>query len=323
MEHQPYREWIELGLFDELGKQDRKSLDEHLTSCAECRTVMATSKKLQSVVKKAKRFEVTDELLMEARQEFRAALRIERSRVSVWQQINNVIDAVLAPPMKLAVSGAFLVAAGFLGGYLMFHSTNGNGNSLAQSMSGSTQLSRGETQITNVKFTDADPSDGVVAFSFDAVTPVEVKGSPGDPGIQTVLVKALASEENPGTRLRAVSAITSPMVNIQFNKQEKEIKESLVNAMKYDENPAVRKEAIKALCKLPLDDTIKEGLLYVLSKDKNEGMRVEAINALTAERGDVKSSDDKLMEILRKKAESENNNYIRQRAKAVLQEVQR
>ena len=34
-------------------------------------------------------------------------------------------------------------------------------------------------------------------------------------------------------------------------------------------------------------------------------------------------NDDKLMEILRKKAESENNNYIRQRAKAVLQEVQR
>lgn len=322
MEHQPYREWIELGLSNELGKNDRRSLDDHVRSCAECRTVLAASQKLQGVMKKAKRFEVTDELLMEARQEFRAALRIERSRISLWQQINNAVDAVIAPPLKLAVSGAFMLAAGFLGGYLMFHSTNGNGNSLTQ-MSGSTQFARGESQITNVKFSDSDPRDGVVAFSFDAVTPIDVKGSPNDPGIQSVLVKALAREENPGTRLRAVSAITSPMVNIQFNKQEKEIVESLVNAMKYDENPAVRKEAIKALRKLPLDGTIKEGLLYVLSKDKNEGMRVDAINALTSVKEDVKSSDDKLMEILRKKAESEKNNYIRQRAKAVLQEVQR
>jgi hypothetical protein len=323
MNHQPYREWIELGIFDELSKEERHSLDEHIRSCVECRAEVKASKRLHTAVSKAKKFGVTDELLMEARQEFRAALRKERSGVSLWQQVNIAIDAVLAPPLKLAAGGAFMLAVGVLGGYFMFHSTNRNGNGLAQSMSSSTQLSRGESQITNVKFSDADPSDGVVAFSFDAVTPVEVKGSPGDPGIQSVLVKALAHEENPGTRLRAVSAITSPMVNIQFNKQEKEIVESLVNAMKYDENPAVRKEAIKALRKLPLDDTIKEGLLHVLSKDKNEGMRVEAINALTAVRGDVKSSDDKLMEILRKKAEFENNNYIRQRAKAVLQEVQR
>ena len=323
MQHQPYREWIELGLIDELSAEEKKSLDMHLRSCAECRSERDASRKLHTAVTRAKKFEVTDQLLMEARQEFRAALRKERSKVSLWQQVNDLIDAVLAPPLKLAVGGAFMLAVGFFGGYTMFRATSGNGGSIAQSMSSNTQLTRGESQIANVKFTDSDASDGIVEFSFDAVTPVQVKGSPSDPGIQTVLVKALANEDNPGTRLRAVSAITSPMVNIQFNKAEKEIKESLINAMKHDENPAVRKEAMKALLKLPLDDNIKEGLLHVLSKDKNEGMRVEAINALTAARGDVKSSDDKLMEILRKKAESENNNYVRLRAKAVLQEVQR
>ena len=150
MQHQPYREWIELGFLDELSNEDRRSLDAHLKSCAECRTEMKASKKLQSVVKRARKFEVTDELLMEARQEFRAALRQERSKVSLWQQANDAIDAVLAPPLKLAVGSAFMLAAGFLGGYLAFHSINGTGAGLPQSMSKGTQLSRGESQIINV-----------------------------------------------------------------------------------------------------------------------------------------------------------------------------
>ncbi len=323
MNHQPYRKWIQLGLYEELSAEERQALDGHLQSCVECRTEMEQVQALHANVRKVRHFEVTDELLMEARQEFRAALRNERSTISLWQQITETVDALFAPPLKVALGGAFMLAVGFLGGYMMFRSPAPNDGTIAQSMSKETELTRGESQITNVKFVDADPSDGEIEFRFDAVTPLQVKGSPNDPGVQSVLVRALANEENPGTRLRAVSAITSPMVKIEFGKQDNQVKEALINAMKYDENPAVRKEALKALTKLPFDDDVKQGLIYVLTKDKNEGMRVDAINILTAVKGDLKSSDDRLMDILRKKVESDNNNYIRLRARAVLQEVQR
>lgn len=321
MNHQPYREWIELALFEELSDDERQSLDRHLQSCAECRAVFEQTRLLQTTLARVQRVEVTDLLLMEARQEFRAALRKERSKVSIRQRLREFIGDLVAPPVRGAVGSAFMLALGFLGGYLMFRSLATNG-SIAQRLSGETELTRGESQIANVKFTDADPSDGEIEFSFDAVTPVNIKGSPNDPGIQSVLMKALTNEENPGVRLRAVSAMTSPMVKIELGKKDQEVKDALINAMKYDENPGVRKEALKALMKVPFDDDIRQALLHVLANDKNEGMRVDAINLLTASKDELKSADDKLLEILRKKAESENNNYIRLRARAVLQEVQ-
>ena len=324
MNHQPYREWIELGVADELSAHERQELDGHLKACAECRSVQVEIQSLHTAVTRKARVEVTDDLLQEARQQFRAALRQERSKVALWQQITDVVDVVFAPPMKLAAGGAFMLAVGFLGGYLMFSQSapNGNGSALSQQMSDETELSRGESQVTNVRFEDADPSDGSIEFSFDAVTPVQVKGSPNDPGVQSVLVKALVGAENPGVRLRAVSAMTSPMVSIQANKQDKQVKNALINAMKFDENPAVRKEALKALGKLPFDDDIKQGLIDVLTNDKNQAMRIEAINSLSAAKGELKSSDDTLLNILRQKIESDNNGYVRLRARAVLQEVQ-
>lgn len=75
MNHQPYREWIELGLFDELSTEERQALDNHLKTCAECRATMEQVQALHAALQRAKLVEVTDELLMEARQEFRAALR--------------------------------------------------------------------------------------------------------------------------------------------------------------------------------------------------------------------------------------------------------
>lgn len=321
MNHQPYREWIELALYEELSNDERQSLDQHLQSCAECRAEFEQMRLFQTTVAQVRRVEVTDQLLTEARQEFRSALRRERLKVSIWRQLAQLIDGLASPPVRVAVGSTFMLALGFLGGYMMFRSPATNGG-IAQSMSGDTELTRGESQIANVKFTDADPSDGEIEFSFDAITPVQVKGSPNDPSIQNVLVKALTDEENPGVRLRAVSAITSPMVKIELGKKDHQVKDALINAMKHDENPAVRREALRALMKLPFDDDIKQGLLHVLANDKNEGMRIDAINLLTASKDELKSVDDKLLEILRKKAESENNNYIRLRARAVLQEVQ-
>lgn len=324
MNHQPYREWIELALDEELSRDERQSLDQHLQSCAECRAEFEQMRLLQTTVAQIRRAEVTDQLLTEARQEFRSALRAlrkERANVSLGQQFMEFFDRFVTPPVRVIVGSAFMLALGFLGGYMIFSSPPTNGG-IAQSMSGETELTRGELQITNIKFTDANPSDGEIEFSFDAITPVKVKGSPNDPGIQNVLVKALTNEENPGVRLRAVSAITSPMVKIELGKKDKQVRDALINAMKHDENPAVRREALKVLTRLPFDDDIKQALLHVLANDKNEGMRIDAINLLTASKDELKSADDKLLEILRKKAESENNNYIRLRARAVLQEVQ-
>ncbi len=323
MNHELYKSWLHLLAIDELGPSDREALEVHLAGCSECRSELEHLRKLHTAVT-GQRFTVTDSLLQEARQELRAALRIERSRVSFWSGIMARIDDLLAPWAKISVAGAAMIATGFFAGFLAFSDGQSNGGGVAlKTISEASEVSRGEARITNVRFDDPDPSDGEIEFSFDAVSPVRVKGSPNDPGIQSVLTRALMTEENPGVRLRTVSAITSQIqINTgKPNEADDDVKRALVDAMKYDDNPGVRKEALRALAKFPFDELIKEGLLYVLSKDKSEGLRVEAINSLGAVRSQITASDERLLDILQKRVETDNNRYVRTRARAVLEEV--
>ncbi len=325
MEHRQWKEWLERSLHGDIAPRERKALEDHLVSCAECRADLEDLKLLQAKIGEAKRLEVTDAMLLEARQELRAALRVAQSRVSFWDSAMEWIDELLAPWAKASLAAAALLAVGFVGGYLVFQTPVTADGLMIQQISDNTEILRGQPQIANVKFEDADPSDDEISFAFDAVSPMKVKGSPNDPGIQSVLTKAIMSEENPGVRLRAVSAITS-QIQIQTSapppESDNEVKHALVEAMKYDPNPGVRREALLALRKFWTDDEIRKGLLYVLNKDQNDGMRVEAINSLANAKDGTYASDQYLQEILRKRVESDNNRYVRQKARAVLQEVQ-
>jgi len=80
MEQQHYKDWLELSLHGELAAPDQKKLEEHLATCAECRTELEDLKHLQTTLRGAKRLEPTDALLQEARLELRTALRVERSK---------------------------------------------------------------------------------------------------------------------------------------------------------------------------------------------------------------------------------------------------
>lgn len=324
MTHDQFKELLPLLVQGELDANQRAQVQGHLTACDECRAELEELRALTASVKGAGRLLVTDSLLQEARLELRAALRAERSRVSPMERLRDLLDGILAPWAQWSVAGAAAVAAGFLGGYIVFSSPERASGVALNAASADTDVARGEPKITNVRFDDADPSDDQIEFTFEAVTPVRVKGSPNDPGVQSVLTRALITEENPGVRLRTVSAITS---QIQMHRREAPapaddpVKNALIDAMKFDDNPGVRKEAMKALAKFPLDDAIKEGLLYVLSKDKSEGLRVDAINYLAAARDQFAASDEQLLDVLRKKMETDNNRYVRLRARAVLEEV--
>ena len=323
MEQQHYKEWLELSLHGDLSGPELKTLEEHLASCSECRMELEVLKQLRTDMKNAGRLEANDALLQEARLELRAALRTERSKVPLWHSVTDKIDEFFAPWAKVSFAGAAMLVVGFIAGYLVYHLPAQDGTMMRQ-LSQSSEFSRGEAQIANMKFEDADPSDGEIAFRFDAVTPLQVKGSINDPGVQSVLTKALMYEENPGVRLRAVSAMSS-QIQIQTSapsEADNLVKHALVEAMKFDDNPGVRKQALQALRKFKIDDEIKIGLLYVLINDKIEGMRVDAITSLALGKDETYASDEHLLNILRKKVETDNNRYVRQGARAVLQEVQ-
>ncbi|MEX0737585.1 MAG: HEAT repeat domain-containing protein, partial [Bacteroidota bacterium] len=89
-----------------------------------------------------------------------------------------------------------------------------------------------------------------------------------------------------------------------------------------DVNVGVRKEALRVLQKFPLDHDIRDALLYVLRLETNPAMRIDVINVLEKPVLDGRLRDDEVLNVLREKMQSDNNNYIRLRARNVYEEVQ-
>ncbi len=80
MNHKKYKEWIQLFLYDELTQNEKEELLNHLENCNECSAELEKQKKFYSSLKDVSLQEPDQNLLSEARREFYAALRVEKSK---------------------------------------------------------------------------------------------------------------------------------------------------------------------------------------------------------------------------------------------------
>jgi hypothetical protein len=322
MRHQQYKDRLQLMLYDELSTQDQQDLERHLEGCAECRAELEELKRFHSVLAQHTPSFVTDALLQEARYELRGALRTERLKQPIWEKLAERVHNLIFQQYKIAFGAVATLAVGLFLGYLVFSPGSGEREIQqlpTQAAKKTAQPLGGNTQITNVRFVNSDPTSGEVEFTFDAVKPARMKGSVNDPEIQEVLAYALLNEQNPGVRLRSVDAIG--FEHLKPTGGEGDIKRTLITALKSDKNPGVRKEALAVLQKFPFGEEIKQAFLDVLVHDTNSGLRIAAINALEDARGENLPLDPEVLQVFKQKMQSDDNNYIRLRARAVVEEV--
>jgi len=318
MSHERFREMLSLSVYDELNEDERVALDEHLKGCEPCAKELDSLKKLQVVLGDRRPVIASDELLQQSREQLRTALRAERLKQSFWQRIS--------PPSWItrhsaAWSAAMALVAGLLIGRLAFQETTVVTPAPEATRPPATRAGwvpeRGsEMQFTNVKFITKDTTSGQVEFTFNAVAPMHYKGSINDPKVQQVLTHALLNDDNPGTRLTAVNTLENfqPKGNT-----DPEIKAALIRAAMKDSNPAVRQQALTVLEKFPFDTEIKKTFLFVLMQDQNPGLRIQVIKSLE---GKKVTDDQDVLDVLKKKSTTDDNNYIRLRAnQALLREV--
>jgi hypothetical protein len=313
------RELLQLYLYDELSALDKKRMEETLATSSSYRKELEDLKKLHRTLAHYRAVEATEPILREARNELRAAIRAERTRISWKEKLADLFAAPVFPQYKLALGGLATIAAGFLLGYVVFSTPASNMSSMFRQASFGPAFDQGELQLTNVRFIDQDARTGSVELTCDAVTPIHIKGNVNDERITRVLAKALMSEQNPGVRLKTVSTF-SDQTHMQISTHN-EVKSSLIAVLKYDDNRGVRKEALKALLKFPVDDEIVEAILYVLKNERNTGMRIAAINFLDFSKLSGQSVNKDLLDMLKEKMQSDDNNYIRIRGNAAFQEV--
>jgi len=317
MRHDQYKELLHLSFYHELNDDEQMVLTDHLKNCTECQIEGESLKKLESAL--GQPFEVSDQLLDQARRELRVALRLEAAKrpfLTEWLERFNILSY---PGLRVALGCVAMLVVGFAIGYFVFMPTgviNSEG-----SMRGLDQASvqRSETRVSNFRFTPQSPQEGEVEFSFDMVTPVRMKGNVNDNAVQRVMAQALLNEQNPGARLLTVSTLSSQVGATKT--PDKEIKAALIEALKSDGNVGVRKEALKAMQKYAIDKEIKDALLFVLRNETNSSMRIDVINYLEKPFLADRLVDQDILNGLKQSMQFDNNNYIRIRAKNVYEEV--
>ncbi|HEX2960516.1 MAG TPA: HEAT repeat domain-containing protein [Ignavibacteriales bacterium] len=320
MEHEKFKEWIQLSIYDELSEEENLQLLSHLKNCNECSREFMEMNKLRQMIEKAKPAEIDEKTLLEARQDLRTALRMERNRKTFGEDIIDKVRSFLFLNYKAALGSAFTLVLGLAIGYMVFrpHTAPFTTDQIQPAINQQHQA-QNDVKIDNLRFEDSDASDGQVEFSFDAVKPVHMKGNINDEAIQKVLARALVNESNDGMRLRTISTIAAHTGN--DSTADPQIKSALITTLKSDNNPGVRREALLVLSRLKMDREIKNALLYTLANDKNAGLRIAAINSLQTESPEKLQKDQELIKVLKQKSQDDQNDYIRIRAKAVLQEV--
>ena len=330
MRHAQFKEWLHLSVIDELDGDAKELLQEHLSGCAECRAELKELGKFRSVIAGNPPVEVSGRLLQEARRQLHSSLLEYRLKKSVWDGIVGSVRDLLVREYKTALGGITMAALGILIGYAVFSRPQMEMKAIpletpaveqaVLSGNAAESFTQGNTRTSDLHLIDAGGKDGSVEFTFDAVTPVHVRGNINDEKVQKVLARALVNEENPGVRLQTVNAISSQSSG-QKN-LDPEVKAALLSALKGDANPGVRQEALRVLLRQPLDDDIKQALVYTLTHDKNSGMRIAAINGLAAASVDGHRFDPDILGIIKKKMASDNNNYVRRQARTVMEEVE-
>ncbi|HAL57574.1 MAG TPA: hypothetical protein DCP63_14175 [Bacteroidetes bacterium] len=322
MMHKQYLELLHLSFLDELQEDEGQVLQKHLETCQACRDEERELKSFHSLLARRATAEPSEELLREARQELRVALRMERSKRWAWSDLLENIFSFATPQQRLALGGVASLAAGMLLGYAIF----GPSSEVQSPVTGAVASldagasMRGETRVSNVRFMSLGGEEGQIEFSFQAVTPIRMRGSLNDPAVRRVLAQALLDEQNPGARMKTVSTFGS---YVEHRKgADVEIKSALVQTLKTDVNVGVRREALRILQVFPMDQDIKQAFLHVLRHETNPSMRIDVINLLEKPLMEGQLPDPDILNALKEKMQSDENNYIRIRARNVYEEVQ-
>ncbi len=306
MKHSQFKEWIPLLGYGELDEDEKYLLQQHLQSCAECVRQLEELNQMQEML--GRRSEMSEQVLESARRELRIRLISAGERGSaswLWSWF---------PAWQNALAGVLCILLGLGIGYLVFRERqSGPPGPLVTPVLPNPWASVEHAAISNVRFLDADASDGQVEFSYEATMPVRLKGNVNDEQIQQILSRALVNGQNPGTRLRAVGLLG----NEQLTQPDPAVKQALMTALKLDENDGVRKQALTALLNFQFDADVRDSLLYVLTSDPNPALRIAAIDAIKTE----SSRDPKVLRVLEERMQTDANEYIRVRSRAVVEEA--
>ncbi len=304
--HRRYQQMLPLMIYGELCERDRRTLERHLQECPTCRRDLEETRRLHALLAKVPSAEPSEDSLRDARLRFSATLALHRLRTGRSRRAAGLLRPAVVPWPVLVLGSLLVAAIGYFGGRIADPSRAAGRENLSERL-----------HITHIRvLRDADGAEEV-EFAVEATRLYQVRGRMDDPSMQRVLARALVDGENAGVRIRAASSVASSVTP----PGEGEIRAALMLAVRADSNDGVRKEALQALRRYPADRALRDLLLDVLLHDPNPGLRIAAINTLDSLQTRGYRPDTRMQEALRDQVLSDDNLYIRAKAKSILQET--
>lgn len=160
-------------------------------------------------------------------------------------------------------------------------------------------------EISEMHIDRFDPLSGDIELSFAIASETRLSGNVADAGIRTLMTVALVNEIDEASRLDTIEAL-------QKASYDDKVSASMIYVLNNDDNPGVRYSAVRSLVSYVAEDEVKQALLDALQQDVNPGVRVEAFNALAT------NPDREVLAVFRQRAELDGNDYIRERARAIV-----
>jgi hypothetical protein len=294
-----YQHQITLLLYEELPESAWTELETHIHECAQCNGAYESEKSMHSMLAEdaARGDGFPSDLLVESRRALADELdRIEKKRS--WWRVPAF--SVVFTPMRLLESAALVAMGLALGVYV-----SNQHQPAAQSAANQVQTNQVSSipsngNISNLEVVNADPATGQVELTGEISQPLRFQGRMDDDTVRNLLFSALRDPNNPGSRLKAVEALSQKPT-------DESIEEALISALVYDGDAGVRMRALEALKTYANEQHVRAAFMHALENDGTAGIRIGAIDALTA----GNSQDAELAKNLEEATKKDDNPYIR------------
>ncbi len=302
-------EWVQenimLYIYNELADDARYELEQHVARCTACAAELKAGRKFHATVSQFPVEEPTPNLLAASRMRFQESLETAEQG-GFWQRLTFDPAAWLHQVRFSPALAAAILMVGFGGGvgatYQMLHNRT---TSIIEPAT-----APAESSIAGIRSVTQDPGSDQVHIKYDTVSTQETQGSLNDQRIQQLLLFAARNNYNSGVRMDSVDLLTQ-------TPNDSHVREALIYALRYDTNPGVRLKAIDSLGPYVKDDVrVRDVVLEALMNDSNPGVRTEALRLI-----EPVKADSSVRVVLKRLAESDQNQYIRSEARSVLAQL--
>ncbi len=295
-------------LYDDLDDEQRAVFERELSDNAQLQLILSMEQNLERTIPRGTSVYIDDDRLEDNRRLVRR--RLQRL-VAHRPAAGEFLIALLHRP-SLAVLQIATLAICFALGFVVAGATgteSGAGDVLADAITPLGLVGEQDYEISELNIERFDPVSGDIDLSFAIASDTRLRGNVSDAGIRTLMTVALLNEIDEAARLDTVEALQSVS-------NDNLVSASMIYVLTNDGNPGVRYSAVRSLVNHVDDERVESALRNALQQDVNPGVRVEAFNAL------ARNPDSDTLMVFRQAAEVDGNDYIRQRARAIIETTQ-